>query len=541
MVQTEDPARYRLYYAKAYIYPLFAAPFVRLFGTSGFLIFHAVLLALSFGVGYRFLAALGTRPALAASFAAVFIFASVVPLYFVWLMPEVFNFTTVFCAYFLWAYKLAAREPGIGGRFAEQFLLSSRSDYLAAVLLGIATFSKPTNLILIGPLLALPLVRRDFRRLMAVGLIFAAVVTALFTFNAVVSGEFNYQGGNRKTFYSRTGFPFANTWETFDNRGQGMATDAVPFDILVHRDTAVVLLWDVGYFVFGRYSGLLPYFFPGVIAAGLFLTSRRERFAWQWLVAGALVLGAGALIAYMPYTYSGGGAAIGNRYYLGYYPLFLFLVPALKSFRPVLGALAIGALFTAKLTFNPFFTSSNPGEHAKAGPLRLLPIEMTLLNDLAMNTDRERSGRLLAGQPPIAVYLPDDGAYPPEGETFWTRGRSRADLLLRAPRVSEESPVPLRVRAWSLEVTNGPIANRVVVWSGWHRRSVDLAPGEQRVVEITAGAGVPYKPYRSPSSYVYAMSVGTRAGFVPFLEDPSNPDSRFLGARVRLVPIYFNP
>jgi hypothetical protein len=104
MVQTEDPARFRLYYAKSYIYPLFAAPFVRVFGTNGFLIFHAVLLTLGFAVAQRFLAAIGAGPAAAAAFAAVFIFASVVPVYFVWLMPEVFNFTTVFCAYFLWAY-----------------------------------------------------------------------------------------------------------------------------------------------------------------------------------------------------------------------------------------------------------------------------------------------------------------------------------------------------------------------------------------------------------------------------------------------------
>ena len=35
----------RLYYGKSFIYPLFAAPFVKLFGTNGFLILHALLLA----------------------------------------------------------------------------------------------------------------------------------------------------------------------------------------------------------------------------------------------------------------------------------------------------------------------------------------------------------------------------------------------------------------------------------------------------------------------------------------------------------------
>ena len=94
MVRTADPARYRLYYAKSYIYPLFAAPFVRVFGTNGFLVFHALLLALSFALATRFLEARGARTVMAASFAAVFLFASVVPVYFFWLMPELFNFSS---------------------------------------------------------------------------------------------------------------------------------------------------------------------------------------------------------------------------------------------------------------------------------------------------------------------------------------------------------------------------------------------------------------------------------------------------------------
>lgn len=542
MVQTEDPARFRLYYAKAYIYPLFAAPFVRVFGTNGFLIFHALLLALSFAVAQRFLTALGTKPVLAASFAAVFIFASVVPVYFVWLMPEIFNFTTVFCAYFLWAYKLVAPPVNSAGRF-EGFLRSSRSDYAAAVLLGIATFSKPTHIILIGPVLALPLLRRDFRRVLAAGACFAVVVAALFSFNAVVTGDFSYQGGLRKTFYSRTGFPFANTWETFDNSGQSMTTDAVPFDILFHRDTATVLFWNLGYFVFGRYGGLLPYFFPGLLAVALFLASRLERRPWQWLVVAALAAGAVGLISYMPYTFSGGGAPIGNRYYLSYYPLFFFLLPALRGIRPVMAALAVGALFTAKLVCNPFYTSSNPGEHAKAGPLRLLPIELTLLNDLAVSADPERSRRPLGGTPPVAAYFVDDGAYPPEGGSFWLRGRSRADVVLRAPTIPNPDglPVPLRVRSWSFEVTNGAVQNRISLRSGRRRTSFELAPGEVRVVELGAGAGVPYKPARFPTNHVYSVSLSTSAGFVPFLEDVKSSDSRYLGAMVRLVPVYFNP
>jgi hypothetical protein len=39
---------------------------------------------------------------------------------------------------------------------------------------------------------------------------------------------------------------------------------------------------------------------------------------------------------------------------------------------------------------------------------------------------------------------------------------------------------------------------------------------------------------------VYGLSVSTSAGFVPFLHDASNPDNRYLGVLIRVLPIYFN-
>jgi hypothetical protein len=545
LVQSPDESRVRLYYGKSYIYPLFVAPFVALFGTSGFLVFHALLLALNFGAAYRFLVARGSSPGQAAAFAAVFLFASVVPIYYVWIAPELFNFSLVLLAFFLLTYKWASVAPEVASESGqvsrlERFLRSPSSDYLAAVLLGLATFSKPTHAVMLLPVMALMLMRRSFQRLIVAGVVFVAVVAGLFTVNAAVTGEFSYQGGLRKTFYSGTGFPFANTWETFDNRGQLIATDAVPFDILLHRDTATVLLWDIYYFTLGRYSGLVPYFFPGVLAALLFLRAGRDRERWQWPIAAGIVVGTLALLAYMPYTYSGGGGPIGNRYFLSFYPLFLFLMPPLRSAAPTIAALAMGCLFTAKLVLNPFYTSSNPGEHAKSGPLRLLPIELTLLNDLPVGAEVDRARRSLGGIPPVAAYFPDDGAYAPEGDSFWVRGQSRADVLLRAaaPLDQNGQPAPLQIRRLMVEVTNGSAPNHVVISAGFRRVALDLAAGEVRTVDIKPAGGVPYKPARYPTNYVYTFSVSTSAGFVPFLEEGNSTDSRYLGALVKVTPLY---
>ena len=50
--------------------------------------------------------------------------------------------------------------------------------------------------------------------------------------------------------------------------------------------------------------------------------------------------------------------------------------------------------------------------------------------------------------------------------------------------------------------------------------------------------GVPYHRDENPTSYLYVVSFRTTAGFVPFLDAPASSDSRFLGARIRLVPQY---
>src|SRR5262245_35889678 len=74
----------RLFYGKSFIYPLVAAPFVKVFGTNGFLVLHALLLAGVVWCAYLFLHA--RAPALpSAILAGAFIIATVVPVYYAWI------------------------------------------------------------------------------------------------------------------------------------------------------------------------------------------------------------------------------------------------------------------------------------------------------------------------------------------------------------------------------------------------------------------------------------------------------------------------
>ncbi|HXG89026.1 MAG TPA: hypothetical protein VNJ02_11880 [Vicinamibacterales bacterium] len=551
---TTDADSGRLYYGKGFIYPLFAAPWVWLFGTNGFLVLHALLMTLCFACAYGFLVA-RSSPIASLIFATAFLLASVAPVYMVWLQPDFFNLAMVLIGYFFWCYKEAVAESTTAciGQVRARWLMTPRSDLVAALLLGIATFSKPVNILLIAPPLILCAYRRQWRRGVTVGALFGLVVAGLFAVNIAITGEWNYQGGEeRATFYGMDpdgagprlgGFPFQTEQHTFDTTGIQRETNRVPLEVLT-SDNALLQVFrrNLGYFFFGRHTGFIPYFFPGAVAIVLFLAARR-RPLWQWLTLGAGLASAIGLLLYMPYTYSGGGGPVGNRYFLGVYPAFLFVTPPLAGAVAPLVALAGSAVFTAQLITNPFVTSSRPSEHVKAGPYRWLPPEMTLLNDLPMNVTPDKVRQPLGGAPPVQAYFLDDNAYPREGPAFWVRGRSRAEFMLRAPIVLQpgdrgEVVRQLRIPRAEILLETGAEANRVTISTGAETQTVEIPANDRRTITIALPAGVPYHPDPAyPMNFVYLMSITSESGFIPMFWSGGR-DARLLGVFVHLSPLY---
>jgi hypothetical protein len=552
-IKLDDPRRdSRLYFSKSYIYPLFAAPFIMLFGTNGFLVLHALLMGLNLLVAYLFLHARTGSNRIALPLAAVFLGVSVVPVYFVWLVPELFNVSLALYALFLWGYKEVARERLDAAR--STFLAGPRSDYLAAMLIGIVTFSKPPHLLLVFPIVALALGRRQWRRAAQIAVLCGGVTAALFMANAAITGEFNYQGGNRKTFYADTGFPFANRWETFDNIGPVRGREGLMVgDVLVNVHSFTVFRHNVVYFLLGRNAGLVPYFLPGVLGLILFAVSTRRR-SWQWPVLATIAAAVLMHLFVWPFTWNGGGGPVGSRYFLAFYPLFLLLIPASVRLGTVVLALAAGALFTAPVVLNPFYASAHPGEHAKSGPLRLLPIELTLIHDLPVAQNPSRTRRPIGGTPPMLAYFPDDNAYDPEpvppgsdNYWFWVKGKSKAEVILRGAVASagQDKWISKQISRLHVEVRNSGVVNTVTVSTGRESQTLRMAPGELQRISLAMRAGVPFRRDVQPTSYLYVMSVTTTNGSVPFLEIPcerpgacASDDSRFLGAMIHVIPEY---
>ena len=187
-------------------------------------------------------------------------------------------------------------------------------------------------------------------------------------------------------------------------------------------------------------------------------------------------------------------------------------------------AAGVGSLFTAKIVLNPFYSSFYPAEHAKAGPLRWLPVEMTLINDLPINTRLDRVRVPFGPQHArFQIYFLDDNAFGRENDSFWVRGDSRADLLVK----TADAATKLR-----LTCASGASPVGVSVHAASESTGVTLEPGQVSVVELQLPRGFPYQGTRA-----WYVTIRVRGGFVPLFATGAE-DVRYLGVMVKpeLVP-----
>ena len=517
VTRTPDGRTDRFYFGKAMIFSLVAAPFVRLLGLNGFLVLNVLLL---FGVcvcGYAFLAA-RSRPWPALAFTLAFVGAASVPVYAVFLMPEIFNFALVFYAYFLWLYKEVAPDRGRGALFGDA------SDVAAAILLGIATYSKPNHALLVGPIVCWWWWRRQYRTGLLLASVFAVTTLGLFGANALSSGEFNYQGGDRKTFVGH--FPFDGSKENaWDQKGTEMTTnDADTGNVLEPGEFQARFAHNAEYFLVGRHFGFVPYFFPGLVSLALWLVSRDRWQPWRVLTFLALVASVLGWLVLFPYTWSGGGGPPGNRYVMSQYPLLFFLLPPLTSSAPAIAAWLGGALFTAKILINPFYSAKFPYAIAERGFARRLPVELTMANDLPIMLDAPRAHIWYAD---VLLYFLDQHAYIPEvvdaagRKGIWVAGDGRADIIVRS-----EWPIGhLTIAAQS------PIPTTFIVSMGSSQSRIPMVPGTPVTFDVPA-SGV-----RALKSYSYLLSAQSTEAFSPHLQDPASDDYRNLGVLMTFTAV----
>jgi hypothetical protein len=205
----------------------------------------------------------------------------------------------------------------------------------------------------------------------------------------------------------------------------------------------------------------------------------------------------------------------------------LFVLPPIQSLSAAFAQWIIGSLFVAPLILNPFVASFHPADNAKSGPLRLLPVELTLVNDLPVNNEPQHArlwfGDLGRGDPGFLVYFLDDNAYDRDPDkSFWTRGRARAEFIIKTDK-------PIRRATFTL--TAGPVATDVHLSIGRRSQDVHLEPGDSRDVTFSMPPGLPYE--KEVQALAWIASVSSSAGFTPVFFDAKSTDSRYLGVHVQ--------
>jgi hypothetical protein len=519
----------RLYYSKSVVYPLVCAPFVRVLGgTRGLVFVNGLSLILAIALGLSELRRRGLGDFAAVVVVLGLFVCSVLPLYVWWLTPEVFSLALVTLALVSYAR----------GRVI-----------VAAVLLGIAAYAKPPNVFLAIPLLLEPLLEKGptfARRLLESvrrGVVLSAVVGVFFGLTYLLTGAFNYQGGDRKTFYSK--FPYESADATFETGGIWMSTehlgplvagadegkqDVKTGPVRSAEELRVSFLWNLGYYWVGRFGGVLPYF-PAIFFGVVLFLLRGGRDARGWLCLLSLLSSYVFFIWLIPDNWYGGGGTVGNRYFLNLLPLGLFILPKGREWMPAVLGGVVGMILMGPVLASPIEHSLRPGEHATWRTFKTFPPELTMLNDLSVFTETwrkkrpygdtegdARSGRL-ADANAYYLYFMDNGAYGREDafgrRGFWLRGGSEAEIVLRALEP---------VKALRFRMTGGPGGDIVDVRYG-SGAELTLRPQETKDTRLVApGAGFPY--YDTELSVLRFRSRGGRAA--------SAGDPRVLGAFVEI-------
>ncbi len=79
----------------------------------------------------------------------------------------------------------------------------------------------------------------------------------------------------------------------------------------------------------------------------------------------------------------------------------------------------------------------------------------------------------------------------------------------------------------------------VTIDTGAERLRVEPGANNSQTVRVAMPEGFPYKSVPGqPMNRIYAISIAASDGFIPLFAEEGQRDNRFLGTRVRIVPVY---
>lgn len=499
ILMTHDGWRTVLY-GKPYVYSLLAAPFAGPFGADGLFFFNMLLTVAMIWMGASYLARFN-EDGTAALFSTGFFLLSAGFSYVYWIQPEILNMASV-AACLYWGLP---RDEEVFDR--RRLTLAA----LSGAVLVFAVYNKPM-LAAVGLAPLWGYVRR--RQWKTAGVWMAGAVLCM----ALVAGiSFGLTG--TPTSYlgvpQRGGFtvcePGKMPVEPVKEEVQAPQAGARGAAAAAESPTGNRMTWlfrmpdthwseftdNLGYFLWGRHAGLIPYLPFAALSLLLFLFHGR-RSPERWLLLAGMIGIALFFLLQIAWNWQGGGGFIGNRYYVNVYPAFLFLVTRIRPRWTVPAGYAFAGFFLGPLLFTPFGAGGPEPTlqaHVRNVPFRWLPLELTLRNVPGYHRVPLDASRGIRAVGRRDQFLPLD--------PLWVRGADASEIYLIAGE-------PMR-KAVFLVGTPAP-RNRVGIEMGDASQELTLKAGEAQRVTLEPGEPTRVWTTGAGTHYAYRMVVAPQTG-----------------------------
>ncbi|MEO8502421.1 MAG: hypothetical protein ABI609_00845 [Acidobacteriota bacterium] len=546
LILSSDDNWHTVHFGKPFAYSLIAAPFAALWGANGMVFCNMLML-----VGMLWLSVLYLRryndDSLAALFAAGFFLMSTAFAYVFWLQPEVFNMACVtlclFCGF----------RPADEGEIAGA--VSAPPGAIAMAISGgaliPAVLNKPMFLALALPVLWVAWRGPREKRWGALGAWLGGATLVL-----AVLGALSIRATGHAIAYFGKERVGAVVCEPGKMPPMALPSIALPSAPVIKDPPAVAseappagarptawswifrlptIVWrelfeNLGYFLWGRHTGLLLYLPFAAIATLLFVFNGRRSSA-RWVLLASLAMVALAFLILLPFNWHGGGGFLGNRYFVSVYPAFLFLLTRIRPGWLTAVGFALGGTFLGPVLFTPFGAPVPEGTlqaHVRNAPFRYFPLELSI-RQVPGYESQNVSGIRVQGR--RDVFLP-------QGEEWWLRGNSESEIWMSSAKPLDR--VVFRVQSAA------PDNDVDVEFAGEHQ-TVSFRNGAPAEARITF---TPKHPDRLRSQdatpvYAYRLDVEPHRGrnqnwtrVLPpdtcpgFAYNPRIEDTFFLGARV---------
>ncbi len=325
-------------YGKPLLYPFIAVPFC-FFGVRGLALLNGLFLGGSIIFCYlslrRYLFKIG-----ALFIVLMFFSCSFMPVYVFWMHPEMMLYFA--CSLCMW------------------LLVCKRRTLLPALIIGIVSSMKIVFLLLLVPLIAVLISKKEFKKLnKAMRMCFLGIGIMLFL-QFLFFGRISPYSSQKRAFVVLNS---KGTYSTVQQEIKPIIVSMSQFEGITFSSLGLFFR-NLRIFFIGRFTGVVWYAFPGIVCAGVYLLYRRciqkqERILGDSILIAMLFLAVVLIIA-RPLNYFGGIDFICNRYF--------FILPAglfLPLTKIVKNSKKFGLMFLPGLLVNFYIINYEVSEKSR--------------------------------------------------------------------------------------------------------------------------------------------------------------------------------